>query len=729
MPMDKQFIRENKYVRIGLFVIFLVSVASLFPRSKLSTLNFEVGTAWYHQDLVALFAFAIQKNKSDYEREQEMARQSVLSVFRRDREQSSAVPYSEYFNLIADSLTLLHSTRPMDFSATQRGAVLSPFGLSEKEQRLLLTDFDSCLAQHMVQKSLLFRLSRALQPSIQSLLSDGIINVPKSLFKNTEFLIRSQNEREEKVLKFSTVRDSLEAYAALRDLLLQTFNSPTNDTLQLALKLISPFLRPNIFFDEAQTRADQERAANQVPIGEGIVRQNEKIISRGEIITPEIKRKLDSFIQAKMEREMPAGALQLYIGKILIIFIIIGVFTTYLYIARPKIWHDNAMLLLLFSITLIELVAVWYSLQFENLSPYIVPIGLASILFTVIFDSRVGFFATVTVALLAGTIRGNDFPFALATIFAGSLGVFATRGIRKRSQVFAPVLLVFVGYAVSILAFNFSRLASLNEILNDLQYAAMSSLLCFLVYPILLLIEKAFGITTDMTLMELSDLNHPLLREMATKAPGTYAHTMQVSLLAEEAATAIGANPLLCRVGAYFHDIGKTAEAEYFTENQNGKNLHDHLQAVTSGRIIGDHVKRGLVIGRQHKLPEEVIDFIPEHHGTTVIHFFYDKALKTLPAEKLNIDDFRYPGPKPRRKETAIVMLADGVEASVRSLTNPTEETIAQIIDVVIRKRLDENQFNESDLTFSDLERIKQSFIKTLVANKHKRIKYPGQKI
>ncbi len=729
MPLDKQFIRENKYIRIGLFVAFLVSVASLFPRSKLSTLNFEVGMAWYHQDLVAPFAFAIQKNRADYEREQEKARQSVLPVFRRERERVSDISYSDFFNSIADSLKFLLSTRKSDLRESETFTVLSPFGLNEKERALLLADFDSCLSQNVVQKSLLLTLPRTLQAPIQSLLSDGMIDVPKSSFKQTEFVVRSQNEREEKVLKFSTVRDSAEFRNTLQELLLQRFPSTTNDTLQLALKLVSPLLRPNIFYDEAQTLEDRERAARQVPLGEGIVRQNEKIISRGEIVTPDIKRKLDSFIQAKMEREMPAGALQLYIGKILIIFIIIGVFTTYLYIARPKIWHDNAMLLLLFSITLIELVAVWYSLQFENLSPYIVPIGLASILFTVIFDSRVGFFATVTVALLAGTIRGNDFPFALATIFAGSLGVFATRGIRKRSQVFAPVLLVFVGYAVSILAFNFSRLASLNEILNDLQYAAISSLLCFLVYPILLLIEKVFGITTDMTLMELSDLNHPLLREMATKAPGTYAHTMQVSLLAEEAAAAIGANPLLCRVGAYFHDIGKTAEAEYFTENQNGKNLHDNLQAVTSGRIIGDHVKRGLAIGRKNNLPEEVLDFIPEHHGTTVIHFFYDKALKSLPPDKLNIDDFRYPGPKPRRKETAIVMLADGVEASVRSLTNPTEETISQIIDVVIRKRLDENQFNESDLTFSDLERIKQSFIKTLVANKHKRIKYPGQKI
>jgi putative nucleotidyltransferase with HDIG domain len=564
MPLNKQFIRENKYIRIGLFVMFLVSVASLFPRSKISSLNFEVGTTWYHQDLIAPFAFAIQKNKADYEREQDLARQNVLPVFRRQSERFSVETYSAFYNALADSLKLALAKGRLDSNTTL-------LGLNNQERTLLLRDFAQSVEKNKVQQSLLLSLPRVLQSPIQALLNDGILNEPKSSFKRSEFVIRSQNEREEKVLKFSTVRDSLEVYETLRELLLQRFHSPTNDTLQLALKLVAPFLRPNIFYDEAQTLADQERAANQVPLGAGIVRQNEKIISRGELITPELKRKLDSFIQAKMEREMPSGALQLYIGRILIIFIIIGVFTTYLYIARPKIWRDNAMLLLLFSITLIELVAVWYSLQFENLSPYIVPIGLASILFTVIFDSRVGFFATVTVALLAGTIRGNDFPFALATIFAGSLGVFATRGIRKRSQVFAPVLLVFVGYAVSILAFNFSRLASLNEILNDLQFAAMSSILCFLVYPILLLIEKVFGITTDMTLMELSDLNHPLLREMATKAPGTYAHTMQVSLLAEEAATAIGANPLLCRVGAYFHDIGKTAEADYFTENQNGK--------------------------------------------------------------------------------------------------------------------------------------------------------------
>lgn len=726
MPLDRQFIRYGKSVRVGLFVAFLVSVAALFPRSKISSLNYEVGAAWYHQDLVAPFAFAIQKNRSDYERERELARQSVLPVFRKSGEGFSAERYSAFYAALAESLRAELSSRKDDSLSPPS---LSALALTASETRTLVQDFQARLKSGAIEKSLLLALPQSLKTTIQAMLGDGIINVPKSAFRQTEFVIRSRNDREEKVLKFATVRDSLEAMTTLRDLLLSRFQTPTSDTLWIALKLAQPFLRPNIFYDAAQTRADQERAANQVPIGEGVVRQNEKIISRGEIITPEIKRKLDSFVQAKMEREMPYGALQLYIGKILVIFIVVGVFAAYLRIARPRIFNDNLMLLLLLGVALLELVAVWQSLQFENLSPYVVPIGLASILFTVIFDSRVGFFATVTVALLAGTIRGNDFPFALATIFAGSLGVFATRGIRKRSQVFVPILLVFVGYVVSIVAFNFSRLASWSEMFNDLFYAAISSLLCFLVYPILLVIEKVFGITTDMTLMELADVNHPLLREMAAKAPGTYAHTLQVSLLAEEAAAAIGANPLLCRVGAYFHDIGKIAQAEYFTENENGRSLHDDLQAVTSGRIIGEHVKRGLDIGRKHNLPEEVLDFIPEHHGTTVIHFFYDKALKTLPPDKIDIADFRYPGPKPRRKETAIVMLADGVEASVRSLSNPTEETISQIVDVVIRKRLDENQFNESDLTFADLEKIKQSFIKTIVANKHRRVKYPGQEI
>jgi hypothetical protein len=554
--------------------------------------------------------------------------------------------------------------------------------------------------------------------------------VPRRELGSEKFVIRAPNDREERVMNLDSVRDSVEAALTMSELVAEYLRvSIDSDTVQVALKLSAPFLTPNLIYDAAQTLVDRLRAESAVPIADGIVRENEKVVSRGEIITDLTKRKLDSYLRAKIERETRTGELRLYIGKILIVLIIASLFAAYLYFSRPQIFFDNSLLLLLVIVILLELLATWYSVQFERLSPYIVPIGLASILFTIIFDSRTGIFATVTISLLAATIRGNDFPFALATLFAGGMGVFFTRDIRKRAQVALSVLYVFIGYAIAILAFNFARLASFEEILTDLKFAAISSLLCFLVYPALLLVEKVFGLTTDLTLLELSDANHPLLREMAANAPGTYTHTMQVSLLAEEAANRIGANALLCRVGAYFHDIGKIAQARYFTENQTNYNPHDELTAITSGRIIGEHVKKGLELGRLYKLPQRVLDFIPQHHGTTMIHFFYDKALKSFPPEKLNPDDFRYPGPKPQSREAAIVMLADGVEASVRSLSSPNEETISQIIDTVIRKRLDEDQFSECPLTFAELSAIKESFIKTIMAMRHQRVKYPGQKI
>lgn len=606
----------------------------------------------------------------------------------------------------------------------------STFSFSASEKTLLLNEYKRSLKQRSESLSLLGEFRRMLPARISSIRADGIISVPRRQLGYDKFVIRAPNDREEHVMSFDSVRDSVEAALMMSELLAEYFRvSIESDTVQAALKLCAPFLTPNLIYDAAQTLADRIRAESAVPIADGIVRENEKVVSRGEIITDLTKRKLDSYLRTKIERETRTGELRLYIGKILIVLIIASLFAAYLYFSRPQIFFDNSLLLLLTVVILLELLAAWYSVQFEWLSPYIVPIGLASILFTIIFDSRTGIFATVTISLLAATIRGNDFSFALATLFAGGMGVFFTRDIRRRAQVALSVLYVFIGYAIAILAFNFARLASFEEILTDLKFAVISSLLCFLVYPALLLVEKVFGITTDLTLLELSDANHPLLREMAANAPGTYTHTMHVSLLAEEAANRIGANALLCRVGAYFHDIGKIAQARYFTENQTNYNPHDELTAITSGRIIGEHVKQGLELGRLYKLPQRVLDFIPQHHGTTMIHFFYDKALKAFPPEKLNLDDFRYPGPKPQSREAAIVMLADGVEASVRSLTSPNEQTISQIIDTVIRKRLDEDQFSECPLTFAELSAIKESFIRTIMAMRHQRVKYPGQKI
>ncbi len=734
MAIDRKAFRDSKAIRIGIFVGFLAAVAALFPRNKISSLSYEIGATWLQDDVIAPFTFPIYKKEEVFEQEKKAARESVLPVFRKQENDLTAQDFHRHFdrllNYLAAELGKATARKKPGSLDTTMLLADSAFSFSESEKTLLLSEYKRFLKQRGASSSLLGEFLRILPSRIASIRSDGIISVPRRELGSEKFVIRAPNDREERVMNLDSVRDSVEAALTMSELVAEYLHvSIDSDTVQVALKLSAPFLTPNLIYDAAQTLVDRLRAESAVPIADGIVRENEKVVSRGEIITDLTKRKLDSYLRAKIERETRTGELRLYIGKILIVLIIASLFAAYLYFSRPQIFFDNSLLLLLVVVILLELLATWYSVQFEWLSPYIVPIGLASILFTIIFDSRTGIFATVTISLLAATIRGNDFSFALATLFAGGMGVFFTRDIRKRAQVALSVLYVFIGYAIAILAFNFARLASFEEILTDLKFAAISSLLCFLVYPALLLVEKVFGLTTDLTLLELSDANHPLLREMAANAPGTYTHTMQVSLLAEEAANRIGANALLCRVGAYFHDIGKIAQARYFTENQTNYNPHDELTAITSGRIIGEHVKQGLELGRLYKLPQRVLDFIPQHHGTTMIHFFYDKALKSFPPDKLNLDDFRYPGPKPQSREAAIVMLADGVEASVRSLSSPNEETISQIIDTVIRKRLDEDQFSECPLTFAELSAIKESFIKTIMAMRHRRVKYPGQKI
>lgn len=769
MQFDKQFIRENRYIRLGIFVLFLAIVATLFPRNRISVLSYEIGASWLQPDVIAPFTFPIYKENGEYEGEKDDAVRRILPVFRRTpdkippdlsapegspqgrevstpqgRESRPVIAESEkLFNRLNDVLaaelavSLSDTTRPVP-----------PFDLvfTPPEKALLLAEYRRGIVGRGA-PTFLTELRKMLPSLILPLLADGILDVPKASIGSPQFVIRSQNDREEIVFSTAGFRDSLEARLTLEELLTARlakrgavsgspdslrFTSPAllNDSIRIALKLSEPLLVPNILYDSGETRVAEVRAVQGVAIADGVVKENEKVISRGEKITLLAKRKLDSFLRVKAERETETGDLRLYIGKILLIIIISALFVIYLYLFRENVFYDNIMLALIALIVLAELFATWYSLRFEELSPYVIPIALASLLLTIIFDSRIGILGTITLSLLAATIRGNDFSYALASIFSGGLGVFTIRSMRQRSQLFISVFVVYLGYALSILAFSFARLSTWGELLDDLKFAGFGTLSCFLVYPILLVIERVFGITTELTLLELSDINHPLLKQMALEAPGTYHHTLQVSLLSEQAAEAISANALLCRVGAYFHDIGKMASASYFTENQTAPSPHDALASVMSGRVIASHVIDGIKLGRAKRIPEKILDFIPQHHGTTMIHFFYDKAVKELPPEKLNADDFRYPGPKPQSREAAIVMLADGVEASCRSLTEPNEETISKMIDLIIRKRLvDEDQFSECPITIAEVQLIKQSFITTLTASRHKRIKYPGQKL
>jgi putative nucleotidyltransferase with HDIG domain len=301
------------------------------------------------------------------------------------------------------------------------------------------------------------------------------------------------------------------------------------------------------------------------------------------------------------------------------------------------------------------------------------------------------------------------------------------RKVRNRNQFYKAIGVLTLGYVLTVGGLNLGAAENLRFALTAVGIATasgvVSTALCLFLLP---LFESAFGITTDLTLLELSDLNHPLLRRMSLESPGTYHHSQVVGSLAEGGARSIDANSLLARVGANFHDIGKMLKPRYYVENQSGENKHDDLSPSMSALVIAAHVKDGMELGRQWGLPKEVVAYIPEHHGTSVMQYFYHKALETE-SGTVKVDDFRYPGPKPQTKETAIVMLADGVEASTRSLRRPTPSRVREMVRKIIDRKMGEGELDESGLSLRDLARIREAFIPILVGIHHQRVAYPGQ--
>jgi putative nucleotidyltransferase with HDIG domain len=350
-------------------------------------------------------------------------------------------------------------------------------------------------------------------------------------------------------------------------------------------------------------------------------------------------------------------------------------------------------------------------------------------LFTIIFDSRVGFYGTVIVSLIVGGLRGNDYAFAVVNIIAGAFSAYTVRNMTNRTQIFRSFFYIFIGYSLGILAFGLEKYDSLNQMLLNFAFAGSNALISpVLTYGLIIFFERIFNITTDLTLLELTDFNNVLLKELAKYAPGTFNHSIAIGALVETTAEAIGANPLLSRVGAYYHDIGKTVDPDSFVENQlNTRNIHENIAPIKSVQLIMNHVDKGIDLAKKNNLPQEVIDFIPMHHGTMVISYFFEKAKSMYGEENVNINKYRYHGPKPNTKETAIVMLADSCESAIRSMVNPDAKKIENVINNLINSRIDDEQLNESPLTFKDIRIIRESFLGILVGYQHKRLRYPNQ--
>jgi putative nucleotidyltransferase with HDIG domain len=509
---------------------------------------------------------------------------------------------------------------------------------------------------------------------------------------------------------------------------------PQDDSaVSLGYSIVTAFLNPNLIYDATETARRIKQAVDSVPLAKGTVLAKERIVNNHERITKEILEKLQSLAQAKAEMEAREGGIKLilpYFGRAFFVALALSFTVLFIFVSRKANFNNVKHVFMIFLIMMVIIGFTFLVNQFGySKYKYLIPISIASMLLTIFFDSRLAFIVTVTLSLIIGAMRGNEFDIMVISLFVGTISVFIVRQIQARAWILKGIIFISGAYIFSISAIEFLRNPDFlngNDFLCGIANGALSPILT---YGLMVIFEYLFKMTTDSTLLELSDLNRPLLRQLAIRAPGTYHHSIMVGNLAEAAAETIGANALRARVGSYYHDIGKMEMAEYFVENQKGgKNPHEKLAPNMSCLILINHVKRGLEIAEEYKLPREIRDFIPQHHGTNLIGFFYNKAIETQDGAEINEADFRYPGPRPQTKEAGIVMLADAVEASSRTLKDPTVSRIRSLVNRFIQERLSDGELDECPLTTRDLNLIRESFVNHLTGIFHGRIEYPGKK-
>ncbi|MEW6753500.1 MAG: HDIG domain-containing metalloprotein [Candidatus Latescibacterota bacterium] len=503
------------------------------------------------------------------------------------------------------------------------------------------------------------------------------------------------------------------------------------DAVEAVHELLGQFIRPNLTVDAAETTRLRAEARRSVASIKRLYARDETIVEKNATVTADHMEALNALAERIAEQELENPIRR---GLLIVAAAVIAAFLTaflgyYLATREPEIFARPGHLLLL-ALFVVSTAAIAAYIRTNDLDVYLVPIPLAAMLVTILFSPQVGLMLSFVLALFAGALFG-DFHVALITSLTAAVAVYSVRHVRHRNQFYRSMLLLPISYVALIAAADLLRFVPLEEVYQHVLPGVFTGVATpILTIGLLPIFESLFHITTDITLLELSDLNRPLLRELAIRSPGTYTHSLIMANLSESAAEAIGANPLLARVGCYYHDIGKMLKPEYFTENQGlrgGRNPHDHLTPNMSMLIIASHVKDGLELAEEHGLPRAISDLIPQHHGTTVIEYFYNRAIE-LGDEGVRKDDFRYDGPRPQTKEAGILMLADSVESAARTLSERTPNRVRQLVRKIVQQKFTAGELDECALTLQDLHRIEEAFMPVLMGTLHGRVEYPWQK-
>ena len=747
----------NHYWRqITILITVTILLSFFFPQGKTLLYSYQLNDV-AQEEVVAPFNFPILKTSDQLQLDLEEALNSEPFLFLRSQDVVSKQievidDYFKHINLIqlaniklAESKDDLYRNRFTEQFDLARINVQSDSAAlevlmetveenynfafnDEKWNQIFLSDYsnNSILDLDNLKKEII-QISR-------NRWAEGIYDIPISeILSKQVAIIMSSSEPAEltEPIRYNDIQD---AWTKARMEVTNRFPNNINFSRDLGYSLIVEFMKPNLIYDRETTERRQQARQDRVPRNKGIILKNERILDANTRVTEDDLQKLFSLsvaIDNKAMQESSTDIVLAYLGRILVIGIIVSFFFTFLLTYRKPIFDDWRMVLLIGLIFSIEVGLAFLIKQNLELSEYLIPIIVAAMVLTIMFDARIAFMGITSIILLVTILIGNNVEFMVTAMFNSSVGIYAVRQLRRRSQLFTAIFALLGSSALVIIGQGLFKghtwLLMGNDMLNLSIVAILSPIVT---YGLIGLLEVSFSITTNLTLIELLDFQHPLLKRLQHEANGTFNHSIVVGNLAEACADAISANSLLCRVGAYYHDLGKMVRPEYYIENQySGENRHDTLTSVMSAKIIKNHVTDGLELAKEYGLPTIVSDFIPMHHGTTRVEYFYRKALEE--DNKVDEVQFQYPGPKPNTKETGILMICEAVEAAVRSIKEPDIMKIEAMIDKIINMRVTAGQLSECPLTMDELTRIKgkvdgsSGLLPVLRGIYHIRIEYP----
>ncbi len=669
----------------------IVFISFLFPNSLRFKYQFEKGRTWQYEDLEAPFDFAIKKTED--------AIQSDMEALEKD--------FAPYYNLDTSMLA--------------------------KKKKAFIKAFDQQLES--VSGEVQFKEVKS-QPDkyldfgynfLENIYDEGVIQLaPEHADKGKDFVINvlSGNKTHRQTLEnFLTVEQVKNKLSD--DLPYSKLSDP-----DFLLPILDELIEPNLVFDAALTTKLRDDLEASVPKTRGKVQKGEIIINNGALINEENYQKLIS-LREQYEKQLTESKPRqwIFLGYFLLTSLIIGVFMLYLRFHSFDVYKSSTKMLFIFLWLALYSYLVYLVENVSILSAYIIPFCIVPIVIKTFFNSRLALFTHIVVVLIASFLSSLGYEFTFLQILAGIVVLLTNVDTREWTRFFYSMLFIFLTYALSFLGLSLIQEGDIVAIdWTVYSWIFLNVFLTLLAIPLVPLLERFFGFTSAITLVELSDMNRPLLRDLSLKAPGTMQHSLQVANLSEAAARKIGANHLLVKVAALYHDIGKMLHPEYFIENQSGKNPHNEISDLESAKMIISHVTEGEKMAKKARLPRLIIDFIRTHHGTTRTEYFYRNFIKDHPDMEVDESDFRYPGPRPRTKEETILMIADSIEAACKSLKNPTEKELSELINKIISGKITQGQLEESEMTFEELEQCRNVFKTVMKSVHHVRIEYPDEK-